>query len=933
MQFGILGPLEVRSSGVPVAIGGPKRVSVLAALLLRSNQVVLADRLVDLVWRDDPPRTAQNVLQANIAALRRALDQAEPHGGARIETHGRGYRLRVEPDELDADAFERLIALARAGAPDAAVLVRRALGLWRGEVLSDVDLASDLLPEVTRLEELRLEALEFRLRLDLDAGNHAACAAELERMRAEHPYRESLLALQMLSLYRAGRQADALTAYQDGRRLLIDDLGLEPGPDVRALERAILEQDPSLLATHGSQAEASPELLGGRRHNLPSDTTSFVGRQSEVEAVVALLDGARLVTVVGPGGAGKTRVVVEAARRLLDSVPGGVWWIDLTSVGSGEAIVDAAASALGVVEQPGRALFDSLAGRLRDERTVLVFDNCEPVIWECARLCEGLLQAAAGLRILTASREPLRIGAETVWPLPPMAEAVDLFVERGRAVRPDAPIDRDSAVVTELVARLDRLPLAVEMAAARLRSMAPAEILDRLDDRFRLLTGSRTAPARHRTLQATIDWSYDALEPAEQALLRHLSAFAGPADLEAVGAVCGGPACGDDPADSLAVLVDRSLVVVLHGADRTRYTLLDSVREYGRVKLREVDEEADVFDRHLAWCRAQAASAYAERTGREGEVAARLSDLLDELRVALGRSAADADAFVPMAADLGWFWVSSGRFSEGLRLVRAALDLAPADGKATARLLTALGAMASFMGDEPTALDAMARAVESWSRLNDPREHCAVLDALGWARFWPGDNDGALAAFQQGAALAQSIDDAGLLRRHWAGECQVLVALGDVARARPLAENLVRVSPTEDLRTAHFGHHFLADCALMEADPAGAAAEYANALRLAFAMGDPVETAVELQGVAMAQHGCGRAREAMLLGGAAEAALEAIEVEVTVPFWLALIARWLPHTPDDPVWQEGRGLDPAAAVDLALSLPVESGELAHGAQT
>ncbi|MBI3745762.1 MAG: hypothetical protein HY264_04430, partial [Chloroflexi bacterium] len=452
---------------------------------------------------------------------------------ARLETHASGYRLRVEPGELDGEAFEAEVAAAeRLGPADpgsAVTALRRALARWRGDVDAGGSESAAAGGAITRLEELRLGASETLAELNLQLGRPRDVAADLEPLAREHPFRERFHALLMIALYRSGRQADALVAYRTARGALVDELGVEPGPELRALELAVLRQDPGLMGSPGSAATAALDDQPGPArsaaaaaalHGTPPIDTPFIGRQAELAAVVELLDVERLVTISGVGGAGKTRFAIQAATQALGRFPSGAWFVDLTPVPDGERLPLAVAASLGIAEQAGRGIGETIVDSLRDARRLLILDNCEHVVDPCARFVEALLDGAPDLVILATSREPLRLSSEVLWRLAPLdvpavtagpnargdvdvlaSDAVRLLLDRAGRVRPGrAWTDSDLAAMDQICHRLDGLPLAIEMAAARLRVLEPQDVLDRLDDRFRLLTdGGRTAIPRHRS--------------------------------------------------------------------------------------------------------------------------------------------------------------------------------------------------------------------------------------------------------------------------------------------------------------------------------------------------------------------------------------------------------------------------------------------------
>lgn len=964
MEFAVLGPLDIRSDGAAIAIppGGPE--ALLTHLLIHPNRVLSSEELTDAIWGDDAPRTARNVLQAHVAHLRRVLRVAGPEAAERIETRGAGYRIRVEAGELDADIFAAEVAEARrrqrANPLAAADLLRHALGLWRGSVFEDVDIrAGSDGGVIDRLEDLRLGALETRAELDLRLGRVPDVIADLERLIVEHPFRERFSGLLMLALYRAGRQADALDVYRRARVVLVAELGVEPGPELRALQLAVLRHDRELMADHprvappegndadniGADEAAEGDLSGPTvPNNLPVELTPFIGRDRELAGLLELLDTERLVTVTGVGGTGKTRFARQAASLAIEGFPGGAWFIDLTPVPDGDRILPTIAATIGAAEQGGRSLFDTVVGDVGQSRLLLVIDNCEHVIEACARLIDRLLRAASGLTVLATSREPLRMSNEVLLrllPLPVSADdgrsraellatdAVRLFLDRAGRVRPiDQLSDADVATIAQICRRLDGLPLALEMAAARLRVLSPSDILDRLEDRFGLLTdGGRIAAERHQTIRATLDWSHDMLDEPERATLRRMSVFVSTVPAAAVEGICAGEGVSD-ALESAMRLADRSLVVANVGPDgRTRFGLLDTVRDYGRVHLRASGEETDTLLRHVAWWTSVAERAYALRFADPDGQAAELKAVLGEIRVALDRAHAIAPTReTHLAGLLGWFWAAHSHLAEGRALLDRALAVDVADEVDRARVLTARGSIASVQGDATSAGD-LDTALVLWRRRGDQVEESATLDIRGWGRFFWGDNVGAGSDFADGLRIATEVGDQGLVRRTSTGVCQVAVAQGDVERARPLAKEILRMW-SDDLRTAHFGHHLLADCDLINADCVPARDGYRRSLVLAERMQDSLEIALEIEGVGMASAGCGEPELALRLGGAAAAILERLEIVVDVQFWTAFEARWfgLARAAIGPAaataWEQGRAMSMTDAIREALAAPV-----------
>jgi predicted ATPase/DNA-binding SARP family transcriptional activator len=922
IAFHILGPIEIEVDGRSIPLPGGHARSILGLLLLRPNRVLSSDDLIDALWRDNPPRTAPNVLQAHVVSLRRALRASGEAVLARLETHTSGYRLRVEPGELDAELFESEVADAdrvAPGNPAAAVHdLRRALARWRGRVEAGGTESSVAAGAITRLEELRLGASETLAELNLRLGRARDVAADLEPLAREHPFRERFHALLIIALYRSGRQADALAAYRSARDALVDELGVEPGPELRALELAVLRQDPGLMRVNPASAAApdvgpaagSSIVDAAAIHHMPSIETSFVGRQAELTSLVELLGAERLITITGVGGAGKTRFAMQAAALAVERFSGGIWFVDLTPVPDGERMQLAVAAGLGIAEQAGRGILETVIEGLGDGRRLLVLDNCEHVVEPCARLAEALLEGAPALSILATSREPLRLSSEILWRLAPLGmlggpnlagsgdhlvtDAVRLLLDRAGRVHPGrAWTDADLQAMAEICHRLDGLPLAIEMAAARLRVLEPQDVLDRLGDRFRLLTdGGRTAIPRHRTLRATLDWSYELLDEGDKAVLRRMAAFATAVSPAAVEAICGGPDV--DAVEAVVRLADRSLAITTVGPDgRSRFGLLDTVREYGRVHLRASGEEQDVAQRHLAYWTAFATAAFERRHDDRDQQADALEREIGELRLALDRAhAVDDGSELALAGRLGWFWAHHTHLTEGRRLLDRALSGSAGDELDRARCLSATGALAAMQGEAEHAFEAFEAGLAILRRRGETVEECAALDDLGWGRFFLGDNDGSEAAFERAVGLADQAAIPGLIRRTNAGLCQVLVAKGDVGRARALAEQLVRIAGG-DLWTSHLAHHFLADCALIAGDPAKAREPYRMALELAHRMGNALETAIELQGVAMAAAGSGELELGIRLNAAAEATFTSIGFVVDVQFWMALVERYL----------------------------------------
>ncbi|MFB4284019.1 MULTISPECIES: BTAD domain-containing putative transcriptional regulator [unclassified Nonomuraea] len=665
-------------------VPGIRLRALLAALALDPGRIVTRARLVDWIWGERPPADEVNALQALVSRLRRVL----PDGV--IEADSGGYRLAVAPDAVDVSRFERLVGQARAADPaERAELLHSALALWRGAAMADIALqdseAFDAV--VARLNDLYVAALGDRVDADIRLGRGSELISELTELVATYPLREGFVAALMRALAEAGRGNEALTVYQRTRERLAEELGADPSAELSALHTALLRGE------LGERAE-------NRRTNLRAGLTSFVGKDDDVSTVAGLAIKHRLVTLTGAGGSGKTRLATETARTMLAELPDGAWLVELASVRAGGELAQAALTTIGLRDQAvlggarGGEPIDRLIAALRERTILLILDNCEHVIDEAAAFVDRLLGECQRLRILATSREPLGITGEVLWQVEPLAlpatgadpaeagssPAVRLLRDRADLVRKDIGSDADTlATMARICRALDGMPLAIELAAARLRTMSVDQLAHRLDDRFRLLTGgSRTALPRHKTLRAVVDWSWDLLTEAERGVLRRFSVFSGGASLEAAERVCGDAAFGGEQVlDVLTALIEKSLLLA-DEEGMPRYRMLNTIREYAAHRLDEAGETEPVRRAHLAYFTELAETADPHlRTAEQLTWLATLEAEHDNINAALRGAIAEgwAQEAMRLVGAVGWYYFLSGHRAEGTELSIAATSL------------------------------------------------------------------------------------------------------------------------------------------------------------------------------------------------------------------------------------------------------------------
>lgn len=855
----MLGPLEVANDGAPVELTARRPRALLVALLLRANEVVAVDALADALWDGRPPASAASVLRVYVSQLRRVL------GDARIVTRHPGYLLVVEDGELDAARFESLLAEARTaldegGARLARALYGQALELWRGDALIGLADNGDAHAEASRLDELRLVCLEGRLAADLELGRHADVLPELEQLVASHPLREGLRGQLMLGLYRAGRQADALATYRDGREALVGELGIEPSAELRALERRILEQDPTL------DAAPAPAAAG----SLPVPPTPTVGRTHELADITAhLRDGrTRLLTLLGPGGIGKTRLAVEAAHALAGELADGVVLVDLAPATSPEQLLPAIGAALGVREEP-RPWPTVLAERLRGRQLLLVLDNMEHLVDGAAPIGE-LLAGAPQLVVLATSRRVLRLEAEQIYDVQPLDRTSASILLADRVAAAGVRVGPGEPPLEAVSARLEGLPLAIELAAPWFRTVRPDELLRLLDTRLDTLgEGARDRPERQRTMRSALDWSFDLLPSEAQRLLGALAVCNGGFTSEAALAVGGD---GTSLAD-LAALVDASLVRSVGG----RHVLLDVVREYA-AELESADDEAR--RRHARYFLAFAEEAAGHLTSADqGTWLASLDREHDNLRVALDwASVSDRDLELSLASALGRFWGVRGYVTEGLeRLLHATEQRREGFEERLANALRAASALALLRGEYPLARTLVERSLELHEELGDAQGRARCLINLGAILHAQGELDRAAETMELCIAACEELGDSRLtaVARNNRGDIALSRGELDVAGAQ-FANSLELLRALDDLANVARALYNLGAVAVEQGRLNEAGELLAEGLELSHRLADEEDTAWCLIALAAVAAADKRFRTGAELLGAATALLEKI---------------------------------------------------------
>jgi len=895
MLFLLLGPLEVLAEQGVVEIRGQMQRRLLAVLLVHARTAVSADRLIDILWAGEPPLEARQALWTCVARLRQALaGQAGTATDALLITRPPGYLIAAEPDQIDAGRFESLISAASRLAADepqtAAGLIDRALGLWRGAALEEFSGELFAAAEATRLDELRLSATEDRFEIDLVLGTHARLIGPLSGFATEHPLRERSRAQLMRALYRCGRQAEALEVFHSYRKLLDRELGLEPSVALRTLQTQILRQATEVGWRSPDVRQAPPKTaLAVTGSRLPSEMTSLVGRDEDVTAAVQAIAEARLVTLTGVGGVGKTRLALRTAAVAATKFADGLCWCELASVTDPEAVAPAVATALGVHRGAGTTVVGSVVTFIGDQEKLLILDNCEHLLGGVRPLVAEVLRGCPRLVVLATSRVQLGINGEHVRPvatLPLSASsaqhaapgpAVTLFVERARAVRPDLQLDPETLeTISGICRHLDGLPLALELAAARMRSLNPADISDRTRSDLDLVSSAGEPSGRHGSLRTVLDWSYGLLGADQRQLFDRLSVFAGSFDLAAAEAVCAGRGIERNRVvELLTSLVDASMVGVGGTEGAVRYALLETLRRYGTEHCGD-SPEADAIHRAHAHHYAEVADrADAGLRGPDESLWVAVVDAdLDNLRAAQRwiLRAGDADLALRLVRGLRYYMLFRFR------------DEVVAWGEASLRLPTVeqhplFAEVCGAVGEGLTARGEMAAALnlatDALNQLDDPDDARGMylLRVAGMVALYVGRLDDGFRQHAEMLRLARVHDHPYEAGMALLGLAQSRTYAGEPDRGLFFAEEQLRVvQPLGNPSMLALAWYDQAE-ALSSIDAARAIESYQRSIQLAESAGSTFVEGVALVGLAS------------LLGGSQDPG-------VALPLFRSIITRW-----------------------------------------
>jgi predicted ATPase/DNA-binding SARP family transcriptional activator len=746
MEIRVLGPIEAMDEVGLVRLAAPMQRRLLAALVVGAGETCSRDALIDALWGESPPASAPKLLQVYVSQLRKVLPAP-----ARIRTHGGGYALELGDRSIDAERFERLLdegreALGEGNPALAMSLLTKALDLWRGPAYADVAYEDFARAEAERLEELRRVAIEERNEAGLALGRHEELLAELTSSARAHPLRERLQGQAMVALYRCGRQSDALDVYADVRTRLLDELGLEPAPELRELQRRILRQDPSLVVPPRGD---EPLAL------LPIAPNALLGRDRELNELRELLlrDDVRLLVLSGAGGAGKTRLALELARQSASSFANGVAFVSLAPLRDPKLVAGEISRALGVREAAGTEPLGTLVAALRPRELLLVLDNAEH-LRAATPLFVDLIAGAPRLTLLVTSRVVLHLSGEHIYPVQPLGEdaATALFSERARDANPHfTPDEADEEAIRLICERLDGLPLAIELAASRIRALTPAELLARLDPRLPLLTGGpRDLPARQQTLRATLDWTVDLLDEDELHDLLHLAVFRGGCALEAAEAV------GGTTVERLSSLIDHSLLRQESTATGSRYSMLETIREYALERLETLAVGEAVRRSHADFYVALAKQLEPDLDRALTAALDRIETELDNFRAAFAwAQAADGELALRLAASLNTFWFLSNQLAEGRLWLAGALERPHSASHELAAVAAELGLIHASLGELGPAGERIDQAVEIAEALDLPDVLSDALNTRSVLFHRSGRDDDALPVLERALAIAR----------------------------------------------------------------------------------------------------------------------------------------------------------------------------------
>lgn len=935
LKIEILGPLRVlvgrNGAAAEVKIGPYKERALLALLALSSDREVSSDALVDALWSGEAPRSARKLLHIYVSHLRRSL------GDRAVETCASGYALRSEVVTTDASGFERLYldgcrARQSGDATLASALLGEALGLWRGPVLADFAYESFARPAAERFEEMRLTAMEERASADLALNRQGEIVGQLQAAVEAHPLRERLQGLLMATLYRLGRQAEALAVYDEVRRLLRDELGLAPGHELQTLHHAILDQDASLDSLAVLQAV-------GARTALPAPPTELIGRDGELRDLATLLTakGTRLVTVTGPGGIGKTRLAIAVAHELDVVFEGGTVFVDLSALSDPALVTPAIADAVErlrpLAREAGISLTESIARALGARRVLLVLDNMEQLV-EAGADVAALLRAAATLSVLVTSRARLRLNGEQVYSVPPLrvpaladeaelevfgsVAAVALLVERVRSVDTNFAVNADNmSAIARICTRLEGVPLAIELAAPRVVLLSPQALLQRLEHRLPLLSdGAWDLPARQRTVRATIDWSYGLLKPTQQLALQRLALFTGGCTFAAAEHMCG-PA---DVLDSLTVLLDNSLVRRTQVVAAPRYTMLETVREYALECLHAEGNNDVEFERMAEYLIRLAAQAEPELAGPDQvEWLEALEAEHDNLRVVLQwcRDYARGGLELELATSLGRFWYVRGHLDEGRRALEGALTRAGdvASAAMAAKGFRMASAVAVIQGDYSGAHALAESGLRLYRVAHDPLGVVRSLSNIGAILLGRGELDQAIVALDESVALSRDVPDSRLRAMALNNRGDVALTMGHYDLAIPLfEESLELLRAAGDLANVARSLFNLGAATLESGNAPAGARLLQESLTLSLEVGDKEDVIWCLLGLAAVAARVGHVERATLVLAGAASLLAEIGATMK-PFerglhdrTMAILQESLPHDEFHAAWSTGSQL-------------------------